>query len=378
MSKIQLSGVAKRNVVQFDRSKHIFTNGEDNAYPQKVERLIQNSVTADACVKKATSFIVGDGFVDKTLNEKIVYNDGLREYTMYDILQKISKDVVMQGGFSLGVTYNGLAEVSKIKPIPYKYVRIGKTDSQDYSGFYFVYNNWEKDTHKGAYNINKAQKIHTFNPNQDIILKQMGGSDYSGQIALFVLDDTFIYPLAPIDASLEDADTESLTKAFKNGEMRKGFFGKKILYHTAFASKANEEAFKQTLRQFESADCDARTLMIEAEFDANGMPMQDSALKIENLELNFNDKVFEYTERSTANNIRKSFWNIPSILVEQQDSGFFGSSGEAIANAFKVYNQDTKIVRDFLSSALEKVMKHSTDDDLKIAKYDIKQLEYGI
>ena len=118
--------------------------------------------------------------------------------------------------------------------------------------------------------------------------------------------------------------------------------------------------------------------MIEAEFDANGNPIQDSALKIENLELNFNDKVFEYTEKSTANNIRKSFWNIPSILVEQQDSGFFGSSGEAIANAFKVYNQDTKMVRDFIASAFEKVMKHSTDEYLKVAKYDIKQLEYGI
>ena len=378
MSKIQLSGVAKRNVVQFDRSKHIFINGLDNAYPQKVERMIQNSVTADACVKKATSFIVGDGFVDKTLNEKVVYNDGLREYTMYDILQKVSKDVVMQGGFSLGETYNGLAEVSKIKPIPYKYVRIGKTDSQDYSGFYFVYNNWEKDTHKGAYNINKAQKIHTFNPNPEIVLKQMAGTDYSGQLALFVLDDTYIYPLAPIDASLEDADTESLTKTFKNGEMRKGFFGKKIVYHTAFESKADEEAFKQTLRQFEGADCDARTLMIESEFDDKGELKQESAIKLENLELNFNDKVFEYTEKSTANNIRKSFWNIPSILVEQQDSGFFGSSGEAIANAFKVYNQDTKMVRDFISSALEKVMKHSQDEYLKKAKYDIKQLEYGI
>ena len=378
MSKIQLSGVAKRNVVQFDSSKHIFTNGIDNAYPQKVERMIQNSVTADACVKKATSFIVGDGFADKTLNEKIVYSDGLREFTMYDILQKIAKDMVMEGGFSLGVTYNGLAEVSKIKPIPYKYVRIGKTDSQDYSGFYFVCNNWEKDTNKGEFNIKKAQKIHTFNPNPNVVLKQMAGKNYSGQIALFVIDDTYIYPLAPIDASLEDADTESLTKTFKNGEMRKGFFGKKILYHTAFASRADEEAFKQTLRQFEGADCDARTLMIEAEFDANGQLIQESALKLENLELNFNDKVFEYTERSTANNIRKSFWNIPSILVEQQDSGFFGSSGEAIANAFKVYNQDTKIVRDFIASAFEKVMKHSTDDYLKVAKYDIKQLEYGI
>ena len=378
MSKIQLSGVAKRNVVQFDRSKHIFINGMDNAYPQKVERMIQNSVTADACVKKATSFIVGDGFVDKTLNEKIVYNDGLREYTMYDILQKVSKDVVMQGGFSLGETYNGLAEVSKIKPIPYKYVRIGKTDSQDYSGFYFVYNNWEKDTHKGVYNINKAQKIHTFNPNPEIVLKQMAGTDYSGQLALFVLDDTYIYPLAPIDASLEDADTESLTKTFKNTEMRKGFFGKKVVYHPVFESKAAEEAFKQTLRQFEGADCDARTLMIEAEFDESGKLIQDSAMKMENLDLNFNDKIFEFTEKSTANNIRKSFWNIPSILVEQQDSGFFGSSGEAIANAFKVYNQDTKMVRDFISSALEKVMKYSQDEYLKKAKYDIKQLEYGI
>lgn len=378
MSKIQLSGVAKRNVVQFDSSKHIFTNGIDNAYPQKVERIIQNSVTADACVKKTTSFIVGDGFVDKTLNEKIVYSDGLKEFTMYDVLQKVAKDVAMQGGFALGITYNGLAEVSKIKSIPYKYVRIGKTDSQNYSGFYYVYNNWEKDPHKGEYKINKAQKIHTFNPNPDIILKQMASSNYSGQIALFVLDDTFIYPLAPIDASLEDADTESLTKAFKNGEMRKGFFGKKILYHTAFASKADEEAFKQTLRQFEGADCDSRTLMIESEFDANGQLIQDSALKLENLEFNFDDKIFEYTEKSTANNIRKSFWNIPSILVEQQDSSFFGSSGEAIANSFKMYNQDTKIIRDFIASAFEKVMKHSTDDYLRTAKYDIKQLEYGI
>ena len=378
MSKIQLSGVAKRNVVQFDSSKHIFTNGIDNSYPQKVERMIQNSVTADACAKKATSFIVGDGFADKILNEKIVYSDGLREYTMYDILQKVAKDMVMQGGFSLGITYNGLAEVSKIKPILYKYVRIGKTDSQDYSGFFFVYNNWEKDAHKGKFNIKNAQKVHTFNPNPKVVLKQMEGKDYSGQIALFVLDDTYIYPLAPIDASLEDADTESLTKTFKNGEMRKGFFGKKIVYHTKFTSKADEEAFKKTLRQFEGAECDARTLMVEAEFDANGNLIQDNALKLENLELNFNDKVFEYTEKSTANNIRKSFWNIPSILVEQQDSGFFGSSGEAIANAFKVYNQDTKMVRDFIASAFEKVMKHSTDEYLKTAKYDIKQLEYGI
>ena len=106
--------------------------------------------------------------------------------------------------------------------------------------------------------------------------------------------------------------------------------------------------------------------------------LRKSRKRWENLDLNFNDKIFEYTEKSTSNNIRKSFWNIPSILVEQQDSSFFGSSGEAIANAFKVYNQDTKMIRDSISSAFEKVMKHSADEYLKNAKYDIKQLEYGI
>ena len=147
----------------------------------------------------------------------------------------------------MGVPYNGLAEITKIKPIPYKYVRIGKTDSQDYSGFYFVYNNWEKDSHKGSFNINNAQKIHAFNPNTDVVLKQMAGKDYSGQIALFLLDDTYIYPLAPIDASLEDADTESLTKTFKNTEMRKGFFGKKVVRHTKFPSKAAKHTLQSSL-----------------------------------------------------------------------------------------------------------------------------------
>ena len=113
--------------------------------------------------------IVGDGFADKALNEKIVYSDGLREYTMYDVLQKVAKDTVMQGGFSLGETYNGLAEVSKIKPIPYKYVRIGKTDSQDYSGFYFVYNNWEK--FKNIRDVLTGQQLQVLCSADQIVIK---------------------------------------------------------------------------------------------------------------------------------------------------------------------------------------------------------------
>ena len=37
-----------------------------------------------------------------------------------------------------------------------------------------------------------------------------------------------------------------------------------------------------------------------------------------------------------------------------------------------------ELMAEELASAFEKVMKHSTDEYLKTAKYDIKQLEYGI
>ena len=179
-----------------------------------------------------------------------------------------------------------------------------------------------------------------------------------------------------IDAVLEDADTEAQIKAFKNGELRKGFFAKYILYHTRFNNEGEQLDFKEKIKRFESGEHDASVLMAEAEFDDDGNFIKSSAFQLQKIEQNINDKIFESYEHSVANNIRKAAWNIPSILIEQQDGALFGSSGEALKAAFDIYNSETQNVRSAITQYLKEIFSHSANSELKNKEFNIKKLTY--
>jgi len=56
--KLSLAEIIKRNVVKLDKEKGIYNNGIDNSYPQRVERLINNSVTAKCAADKLKSLLL--------------------------------------------------------------------------------------------------------------------------------------------------------------------------------------------------------------------------------------------------------------------------------------------------------------------------------
>lgn len=375
--KISIVEIEPRNVVRFDKQKGIYNNGDDNAYPQRVERIINNSVTAKSAASKSASFLAGDGFVNQSLNDLVVYSDINGEVTLYKLLSQIANTVSKHNAAATWLKYNALGEIIAVRHEPYRNCRIGKKDDDSYSGFVHVYNNWEKRTGE-QFNLSKVKKINSFNPNRDVVLSQFEkfGRDYQGQIAMLLLDDEFVYPLAKCDAALEDCDTEAQIKSFTNNEVRKGFFGKWILHHTKFADEAEQAAFKAILKKFEGGEGNARVLMSEAEFDENGEFLSSSNFKLEPLQQNINDKLFEYYEKSRANNIRKAFWNIPSILIEQQESSLFGQSGEALSVAFDIYNAELKSTRMAISQYLRSIFKNSKFAELKNEDFEIKPLSF--
>jgi hypothetical protein len=273
------------------------------------------------------------------------------------------------------VQYNGLFQVDQLKHIPYRNCRIGKKDSNGYSGLIHVYSNWDKRQGEDFKPTNAA-KINVFNPKTDVVKAQFK-ENYLGQMAMLLLDDEFVYPLAQIDPALEDADTEAQIKGFKNGELRGGFFAKYMVYHTAFENIQDQDQFKTTLGEFQGGDHKKSLLLIPATFDSEGNFVADANIKIEKIEQNINDKIFESYEKSVANNIRKSMWNIPSILIEQQDGSMFGSSGEAMNAAFEIYNAETRNTRKVVSNWLKNILKNSSNDILINADYTIKELSYG-
>lgn len=323
-------------------------------------------------------FLIGEGFAKPELNDAVVSSDIFGDITLSQLHAQISQTVSRQNAAAMAVGYDGNYAVAKTRHLPYRDCRYGKQDSNDYSGLIHYYNNWHKDYYIG-WKPSDIAKINAFNPKPEIVASQWKefGKDYRGQIAILRMDDEYIYPLAPIDPALEDADTETQIKLFKNGELNKGFFAKYIMHHTAFEDRQDMVDFKEVLKKFEGGDHDSSIMMMEAEFDADGKMIDSKSLKLEKIEQNINDKIFESYEKSVSNNIRKAYDSIPAILIEQQDGSFFGSSGEAFVQAFNFYNTQTDEKRDAISRWYKEIFKYSANPILNGADFTIKKLSYG-
>lgn len=375
--KATIAEQPRRNVVKKDKQKGIYNNGIDNCYPQRVERIINDSVTAKSGTAMLASFLTGSGFVDDNLNGVVVSTDLFGETTLFELHQKVCQSLSKHNAAAVQLQYNAVPEVISARYVPYRYCRFGLTDSNEYSGFIHVYRDWEKS--QGGIRQDKILKIHSFNTKPEVIRAQFeaDGKDYRGQIAVLRLDDEFIYPLSTVDPALEDCDTEALIKKFKNGELSSGFFMKYILYHTNFDNEQEQREFKELMQRFMGGDSTGRVLMAEGSFDENGSLEKANNFQLQKIEQNINDKLFESYEKSVANNIRKALMNIPSILIEQQEGGFFGSSGEAYIQAFNLYNAMTASSRATISAWYAKLFARSNNPLLANGNFTIKNLTYG-
>jgi hypothetical protein len=373
--KVELSKLPPRNEVKLDKQKGIYQNGKDNAYPQRVERIINSSVTAKTASNMLKKFIIGGGFEDESLNTIVVNSDLLGETTLLKLLSQIANSISKQNGAFIQVQWNANAQITAVKHIPYRDCRFGKTDSGGYSGKIHVYDNWAKEN--GAVKLEKIQVIDNFNPIKNVVEKQMETIGWRGQIASIKFEDEAIYPYSLIDAVLEDADTEAQVSSFKNGELRGGFNAQYFLYHTPFESSQDQIEFKSTIDKFLGGDHQGSIAMIPAEFDDDGKLVRSKSMELAKIERTFNADAFDAIEKTIANNIRKAFAAIPQILIEAPENSIFGTSGEAFVQAFDFYNTQTADYRTAISQWLVSIFKYSADVKLASSTFKIKPLTYG-
>lgn len=381
----ELIEIVKRSV-SFDKKLSVYVNGDDNNYPERVERIINNSVTAKSCAHLMKKFIIGKGFTGTTTdgrewNKIIIHPEsGL---TLYDLLADISLNYAYQSGAILHASGWDLADmkVTALKALPYKVARVGKKDDNDWSGKMAIFENWadQKEVVKAAKD-NKITLIDSWNPKKEIIAAQVRKcgkpEDYRGQI-YHINPELAIYPLAHIDGSaMNDADSEFRASTFKNISLRKGFFGKMFVVTKplvgALASEPDQllsdedltrkrhletarSNFKSTLQSFIGAQNGDGVMHIETDFEGDNI---DGVMKFVTVDTNINDKLFAFTEESASKNIRKSFENVPSVLLESSDNSVFGQSGEMIKQAKIFYQEQTADDRRWLAQELRKVLKH--------------------
>lgn len=368
--------------VKADKRKEVMNYGDDNMYPTRMERLINGSVTAKQCANMYSRFLTGGGFVDASLNDIVVGKDitGYKDITAVDLLTSISNQLAYYGGVWIYRGLNGEYDTSNLRVLDFKNVRFGKMDSSDYAGKIIYYDNWDKSK-EGKIKSDDFIKYYAYNTNKDVIKAQAddagGFRHYKGQVTFLFLDNTYIYPVSPIDVVQHDADTENMIQLFKNGELRRGFFAKYILTYTKFESEQAKKEFFRNLQTFQGAENGGSILVNEGAFvDNNGRIA--SPFTINKVEQNINSDIFEQYEDSVSNNIRKSFNNIPPVLIDYQEGKLSGTSGESIVQATQFYNSQTARDRKAISGLFGRLMSTWKDKSLRNKNWDIIPLKlYG-
>lgn len=361
----------------FDGNKNYFKNGLSDSYAEKQKLLSNNSVTSKTGSSIMCQYVIGDGYGE---NDELVVND-LKNINLYDLAYRAVKSKVLQRGIFFHVKYNAEYEKSSIDVIPFEDCRVGKKDDSDYNGKILVSKNFKDSKITpiviDVYNPNKEvieSQVRHASKNNDGELTQSDWNQYKGQI-LFINDDyEYIYPLSRIDSVQNDCDSEGQASVYKNRSLRSGSFGKTIfitpplvdddleewdeidgqrvpnkLYREAISEK---EKFKETVESFFGAENTGDAVLLETDFDGEDL---EKAFVIKNYESNINDKMFEYTEKSTRRNILFAYNNLPVMLVEPSE-GVFSNSGETFTQAQIMYWRNNKTERSVIEKTLTELL----------------------
>jgi hypothetical protein len=329
------TGKTRQRVVLPDfKKEQIEAYDADNSYPQRIRDAVNASGVAKACTEIFARYIFGDGLSDELLSKKVVDRKGT---TLDKLIRKCVDDYAYWYGFAVHVRYNAFGEPIGYYHLPFEFIRKGIIKKE---GLIAVYDNWDKRDMNIPYNTSRIEFIYPFNPatvvseinacEGESIEEKM--KNYKGQVFYYSRLGNE-YPLAPSDPVIEDVQTTYQIKLFKNKNIRTNFMASHMFVHKgSFESETDREEMIKSLERFQGAEMAGNIMLIEA--DTNEQVPTLQPFTIQN-----NDKLWEFTESSTVNNIVQNYL-IPPVMIGILQAGKMGTANE-INDAQQFYNSHT-------------------------------------
>lgn len=366
--------IEKRVVIKLNKSIRseenlggIMTFGEQNDYPQIIEKLILGSQTAKACAKVNASFIGGSGFVNESIGSVVVGKDKKgKNITLDKVRRDLAISLSMYNGARLHANFNREMKVVNVKVMPFKNCRFSKEDSQGFCAKVGEHVNWEQDSDGVRFNKDEINWYYNWNINKEVWLSNVANSGasedgqfhkFKGQVYSLDFDDSFLYPLSMFDSVYLDMDTEYQIQLFKNRQIRNGFADKVIIIVDAPSDEKDAKELHARIVGMMGADGE-NVVVLESDFNEETGELENSAFKVERIQTTINDKLFENWESSLANNIRKACDGMPAVLIDYEQGQLSQASGEMLTQAINYYNQVTASKREALSELFADVFSH--------------------
>lgn len=310
----------------------------DNAYPQRYTDVVNASGTAKRVTWLYSRFIGGDGFKDKLFYKAVVNRDGL---TNDKLLRFLCKQFANRNGFAVHVNYNALYQKTELRMVKFEDCRLGDPEDPATKDKIAVYSDWAKKD-RTRLNREKINFIDMFNPDPAVIQRQVdaagGWQNYKGQILWFSIEG-MCYPLAPLDAVIEDVETDGRIKSHKRKKAATGFNADYMFVHFGKIEDENErQDVVAEIEDMQGDESSGNVLMVEAdtmEQVPKLIPFEKST-----------DKGDFYTtnETSVQNNIGKAIIPFPSVLLGGESKSTLGLTKD-MEDAFAYVNGLTNYER---------------------------------
>ncbi|WP_228853243.1 hypothetical protein [Aegicerativicinus sediminis] len=319
----------------FNKRFGVIFNGEDNLKPLITENVIDLSPTASQCAWTYETFLSGGGF-ELDLAKVNLSEDFWKDFSPEDLLNEVSGSVSRHQGAFIRVGYNANFEKDSYKIIPFELCRVGKEDSDGYSGRIVVSpNGWGRDL--------KAQDVDvydTYNPRPEVIQAQVerdgGWHNYKGQIMFFKMQDMYVYPLPLIDKAFNFAEVEYHMGLYYKSTVQRCFEDITFIRHRKFPSDTEERNFKNNIKELSGVENASSKLILEDEWDDERE--KSGNFKFDTIKNEVKAEKYQHFEESSSNFIRKAFKNIPPQLIDYVAGKLGNTSGEDLVKAQSVYN----------------------------------------
>ena len=299
------------NVEKEISGKDFIAWGTDNRYPNYLFSLFEDCATLQSIVNGTTDFVCGNDIVcNLPMFEKTVNKNG---DTILDIIQRISTDYLIFGGFALQVIRNAVGNISEIFWIDFTKIRSEKKNE-----VFFFSDEWDKSYGRVKYIKYPKFNIDDSNPTSIFYYK---GNKTRGT-----------YPTPIYNAAITSCELEKKINEFHLNEISNNFLTSKIInFNSGVPDDDLKNEIEKNLNEKFSGSENAGRILIS--FNANkdsettiaDLPMDDFADRYDALQTRCREQIF------------LAFRAQPIIFgLQKENNGF---SQDEYLQAFALYNR---------------------------------------
>lgn len=331
---------------QIDQAQRYLPYGINDAFPLKLAKAVQDSVTASSCLNVVAKFIRGSGFTDQATQLKPV---NAQKETFWEVHHKLSQSLAAFRGLAICVKYSGAGVITSWYQIPFQYCRLGKPDDKGFIS-QIVYNPFfgtQEDR------TNDTLYYDVFNPDPEVVKKQIARdkNKYKGQILYFGETTPLspFYPYPVFASAMNWMNIENAISVFHKENLDNGFFQSVLLRligdPTAESTHPEDQEWDETNQRYKSTKTVGERFNIEmqkfsgAERVGNIMVQwgsnKDEWPDVVAFPSNGNNELFTALSNEAINKIALSF-NVPSVLANINTGANLGGDGNVIRVSVKL------------------------------------------